>query len=92
MGDFPQALWSSPELVFDFTHLDLDSAMNEIANWYGFTKIVFQHGVKRNIPGMVYAGLLSRYLTLNQLLSIIERSDLHFSIREQEQTILVSEN
>lgn len=92
MGDFPQAQWSSPELFFDFTHLDLDSAMNEIASWYGFTKIVFQHGVKRNIPGMVYAGLLSRYLTLNQLLSIIERSDLHFSIQEQAQTILVSEN
>ena len=92
MRDFPQAQWSSPELFFDFTNLDLDSAMKEIAHWYGFTKVEFQQGIKINIPGMVYAGLLSRYLTLRRLLSIIERSDLHFSIQEQERTILVSEN
>jgi len=88
-GDFPQVQWSSPELFFDFTNLDLDSAMIEIARWYGFNQVAFQQGMKTTIPGMVYTGKLSRYLTLSRLLSILERSDLHFSI--QGRTIVVSE-
>lgn len=91
-GDFPQAQWSSPELFFDFTHVDLQTAMQQIARWYGYTYVIFKDGVKKDIPGMVFSGQISRYLTLNHLLAILERKDLHFSIQEREQTILVSEN
>jgi transmembrane sensor len=83
-GDFPKAQWSSPELLFNFSDLDLDSAMTEIAHWYGITKVNYQDGIDRKTPGTVFTGNISRYLTLQQLLSILERSDLHFLIQGQE--------
>jgi hypothetical protein len=89
-GDFPQAQWSSPELYFDFTHLDLDSAMKEIARWYGISNVEIDRKINRKIRGTVMFGKISRYLPLQQLLSTIESTDLHFSI--QGQTILVTTN
>jgi transmembrane sensor len=89
-GDFPQAQWSSPELFFDFSDLSLDSAMDQIAQWYAMSKVEFQPGMNRKKRGTVYIGKISRYLSLEQLLSIIERNDLHFTI--QDRTILVSNN
>lgn len=86
-GDFLNAKWSSPELLFDFSKKNLDSAMQEIAHWYGMPHIQFQPGLDRKTPGIVLAGHASRYLTLPQLLSVLERADLHFSI--QGQTIIV---
>jgi ferric-dicitrate binding protein FerR (iron transport regulator) len=86
-GDFPEAHWSSAELVFNFTHIDLDSAMKEIAQWYDVPYVHFQPGIDRRKPGTVYTGKISRYLSLRQLLDILERDDLHFTI--QGQTILV---
>lgn len=87
-GDFPQAQWSSPELPFDFTYLSLDSAMREIAYWYGKNSVEFGTGIDRETPGTVLIGKLSRYLTLRHLLSILDRNDLHFST--QGQTIRVN--
>lgn len=86
-GDFPEAHWSSAELVFNFTNIDLDSAMKEIAQWYDVPAVRFQPGINRKTPGTVYTGKISRYLSLQQLLAILERDDLHFSI--QGQMILV---
>ena len=86
-GDFPEAQWSSAELVFNFSNINLDSAMKEIAQWYDIPHVHFQPGIDRRSPGTVYTGKISRYLSLQQLLAILERDDLHFSIRDQ--TILV---
>lgn len=86
-GDFPEAHWSSAELVFNFTHIDLDSAMKEIAQWYDVPAVHFEPGVNRKTPGTAYMGKISRYLSLQQLLAILERDDLHFAI--QGQAILV---
>ena len=83
-GDFPKANWSSPELLFDFSDMDLDDAMKEIAAWYGISNVWFQPGIDRKRPGRVFTGKVSRYLTLRQLLSILDRNDLHFSIRGRE--------
>lgn len=86
-NDFPQPQWSSAELLFDFSNADLDDAMNEIAHWYGMSRVEYIGLINRKTPGKVYTGQLSRYLTLQQLLSILERYNLHFSI--QGKTILV---
>lgn len=86
-NDFPQAKWSSEELLFDFSNADLDDAMNQIAHWYGMSKVEYIGSPDRKTPGKVYTGQLSRYLTLQQLLSILERYNLHFST--QGKTILV---
>jgi hypothetical protein len=87
-GDFPQTQWSSPELFFDFSDLSLDSAMKQIAQWYAMSNVEFQPGMNKKKRGAVYIGKISRYLSLEQLLSIIERNDLHFAIRDR--TILVT--
>jgi hypothetical protein len=81
-GDFPQAQWSSEELFFDFSNMDLDSAMNQIAQWYGKSSVEYRGNVDKKTSGMVYTGKLSRHLKLQQLLSILERDDLHFAIRD----------
>lgn len=86
--DFPIAKWSSPELPFDFSHLNLDSAMKEISRWYGMSIVQYHDGVNRYKRGDVFTGPLSRYQTLKQLLSLIDRNDLHFRI--QGSTIHVS--
>jgi len=86
-NDFPIAHWSSKELLFDFSNQDLDDAMREIARWYGMPRVQFEGSVDRKTRGMVFTGPLSRYLSLQKLLSILEREDLHFSIRGK--TILV---
>ena len=87
-GDFPDAQWSSPEQVFDFSNMNLDGAMKEIARWYGISKVWIRPGIDRTTPGTVLVGKVSRYLPLPKLLSILDRADLHFTI--QDQTILVT--
>lgn len=89
-NDFIQAKWSSPELLFDFSNVNLDDAMHEIARWYGMSKVEYIGSMDRKTRGKVFIGQLSRYLTLQQLLSILERYNLHFSI--QGSTILVRGN
>jgi FecR protein len=88
-GDLPQVEWSSPELFFDFSDLGLDSAMKEIARWYSIDTVSYHTQLDRKKPGTVFVGPISRYISLPQLLSILDRNDLHFSI--QGQTILVSD-
>jgi transmembrane sensor len=88
-GDFPAAHWSSPEQFFDFTDVDLDSAMKEIARWYGVTTVLYRTRVDRKKPGTVFVGPISRYISLSQLLAILDRKELHFSI--QGAAILVSD-
>lgn len=80
-SDFPDVTWSSPDLAFDFSNDDLETAMKEIARWYGISKVIYLEPIDKKTRGMVFTGEISRYLTLQQLLSIIERDDLHFSIK-----------
>lgn len=87
-NDFPMAKWSSKELVFDFSNDNLEDAMREIARWYGVPEVKFDVSIDKKTRGMVYIGPLSRYLTLQQLLSVLERKGVHFSIQGKE--ILVS--
>jgi|GEM_PF-6498265 len=87
-GGFPKMpQWSSKERPFDFSDMNLDSAMTEIAHWYALSKVKFDPAIDRTKMGTVFSGKLSRYLTLQRLLSILERNDLHFQI--QGQTLLV---
>lgn len=79
-GDFPNAKWSSPELLFDFTNMNLEGAMHEVARWYGVDSVQYGHGVDKKTRGTVLTGRVSRYLTLPQLLELLDRADLHFSI------------
>ena len=83
-NDFPVAVWSSKELVFDFSNDNLNDAMHEIARWYGMPEVKFDLSVDKTTRGMVYSGPISRYLTLQQLLNILERKGVHFSIQGQE--------
>lgn len=87
-GDFPEADWTGPELFFDFTGLSLDSIMNQIANWYGYPKVKFRGNPDRTTPGAVYDGQISRYLTLEQLFSILNHTGLHFSIQEDHSLLV----
>ena len=86
-NDFTGKEFSSPELLFDFSNEDLDDAMSEIARWYGMSNVEYIGSIDRKTRGKVLIGQVSRYLTLQQLLSILDRYDLHFSI--QGNTILV---
>jgi len=88
--DFPLAKWSSPELTFDFTNASLEEAMHTIAQWYGIPKVEFEGSVDKHTKGKVFIGPISRYLTLQQLLNVLENNKLHFSI--QENSILVKGN
>ena len=81
-GDFPEAHWSSEELCFNFSNMELNSAMNEIASWYGLAKVRYQGEIDTTARGVVYTGKLSRYLTPQQLVVILDRNDLHFSIQD----------
>jgi transmembrane sensor len=83
-GDFPEAHWSSKELYFNFSQLNLESAMKQIAQWYDIKYVTFENGIDKKTPGKVFTGNISRFLSLPQLLSILERNDLHFDIRAQE--------
>jgi hypothetical protein len=88
-GGFPKMpQWSSKERPFDFSDMNLDSAMTEIAHWYALSRVEFDPTIDRKRTGTVFSGKLSRYLTLQRLLSILERNDLHFQIRGQ--TLLVT--
>lgn len=88
-GGFPMTpQWSSKERPFDFSDMNLDSAMTEIAHWYALSKVKFDPAIDRKRTGTVFSGKLSRYLTLQRLLSILDRNELHFQI--QGQTLLVT--
>ncbi|WP_349316689.1 FecR family protein [Chitinophaga sp. MM2321] len=62
-------------MVFDFNQCDLKAVMRQISRWYD-VDIVYTSV----IPSMRFYGKMGRDLTLVQILSILEKSDVHFKI------------
>lgn len=62
-------------MVFDFNECDLKAVMRQISRWYD-VDIVYTSV----IPSMRFYGKMGRDLTLVQILSILEESDIHFRI------------
>jgi len=83
LGDLPPIRWSSAETVFDFSRMNLDSAMHQIAEWYGIDSVKIAHGIDRTTPGIVLCGTVGRKVSLARLLMSLDRDNMHFSLQNK---------
>ena len=63
---------------FDFRHKNLNEAMTEIRVHYRMDTVIYQNHVDTATRGTVLDGLPEKSLTIDQLLGMLDRSDLHF--------------
>jgi hypothetical protein len=72
---------------FDFRHKNLNEAMTEIRIQYSMDTVIYQNEVDTATRGTVLNGLPEKSLTIDQLLGMLNRNDLHF--KRNGKTILV---
>ncbi len=72
---------------FDFRHKNLNEAMTEIRSHYKMDTVIYQNHVDTATRGTVLDGLPEKSLSIDQLLGILDRKDLHFT--RDGKTILV---
>lgn len=77
-----RVIWD--EGVFDFRHKSLAEAMVEIIRYYKMDTVIFYKGVDTATKGTVLDGLPEKSLTVDELLSILNRKSLHFDRKGQK--------
>jgi transmembrane sensor len=68
--------------VFDFNGAGLKKVMQQLERWYDI-EVVYQ----KNIPDIIFFGKMTKNLTLNDLLMILEKSNVHFKIEGRKITV-----
>lgn len=61
--------------MFSFNDADIKSIMRQLARWYNV-----EVAYPGNIPQLTFSGGIGRDLTLQQVLKVLEKSDVHFKI------------
>lgn len=61
--------------LFDFNEMGLKEAMQQLERWYDI-EVTYE----KNIPDIRFFGKLTKNITLNDLLLILEKSKVHFQI------------
>ncbi len=65
--------------VFNFNNAYLDQVLRQLSRWYD-VQVVYE----KNIPSMKFYGEMGRDLNLSQVLTILEKSGVHFTIDEKK--------
>lgn len=61
--------------LFDFDNVSLKQAMREIERWYNI-EVVYEN----EVPEITFGGKLPKSISLNDLLSVLEESNVHFRL------------
>ena len=61
--------------LFDFNDAGLREAMQQLERWYDI-EVTYE----KNIPDIRFFGKMTKNITLNDLLLILEKSKVHFQI------------
>lgn len=68
---------------FQFDHVKLEAIMRQISRWYDVT-IRYEGAV----PQLEFGGQIQRNLTLNQVLKLLNKSEVHFRIEGKEVIVM----
>lgn len=68
---------------FQFNHVKLEAIMRQISRWYDVT-IRYEGAV----PQLEFGGQIQRNLTLNQVLKLLNKSEVHFRIEGKEVIVM----
>lgn len=71
------------EGYFYFKKADIQTVMRQLGRWYGVTT-----RYEGNIPVNHFSGSISNSLTLLEVLEILEKSDIHFSLDGKEVVVM----
>lgn len=69
--------------LFDFSNAGLKEVMNQLERWYDID-VVYE----KNVRDIRFFGKMTRNITLNDLLMILERSKVHFRIEGRKLVVL----
>jgi len=71
------------EGYFHFKKADIETVMRHLGRWYGVTA-----RYEGNLPEHHFSGAISNSLTLLEVLEILEKSDIHFSLDGKEVVVM----
>jgi transmembrane sensor len=71
------------EGYFHFKKADIETVMRQLGRWYGVTA-----RYEGNLPERHFSGAISNSLTLLEVLEILEKSDIHFSLDGREVVVM----
>jgi transmembrane sensor len=71
------------EGYFHFKRADIETVMRQLGRWYGVTA-----RYESNLPERHFSGAISNSLTLLEVLEILEKSDIHFSLNGKEVVVM----
>lgn len=71
------------EGYFYFKKADIETVMRQLGRWYGVTA-----RYEANLPEHHFSGAISNNLTLLEVLEILEKSNIHFSLDGKEVTVM----
>ncbi|HQS51741.1 MAG: hypothetical protein B7X86_03840 [Sphingobacteriales bacterium 17-39-43] len=71
------------EGYFYFKKADIETVMRQLGRWYGVTA-----RYEANLPEHHFSGAISNNLTLLEVLEILEKSDIHFSLDGKEVIVM----
>ncbi|WP_158644176.1 FecR family protein [Pseudobacter ginsenosidimutans] len=69
--------------AFDFSNTSLGEMMRQLSRWYNIT-VEYPQG----IPALEFEGKMSRNITLNGLLKILDQSGVHFRLEDTKLIVL----
>ena len=69
--------------AFDFSNTSLGEMMRQLSRWYNIT-VEYPQG----IPALEFEGKMSRNITLNGLLKILDQSGVHFRLEDKKLIVL----
>lgn len=71
------------EGYFYFKRADIETVMRQLGRWYGVTA-----RYEANLPEQHFSGAISNSLTLLEVLEILEKSNIHFSLDGKEVVVM----
>ncbi|MDP2412647.1 FecR family protein [Daejeonella sp.] len=71
------------EGYFYFKRADIETVMRQLGRWYGVTA-----RYEANLPEQHFSGAISNSLTLLEVLEILEKSNIHFSLDGKEVIVM----
>ncbi|WEK34402.1 MAG: FecR domain-containing protein [Candidatus Pseudobacter hemicellulosilyticus] len=70
--------------VFDFENMGLEEAMRQLERWYDI-EVVYEEG----IPRIFFTGKMSKDISLNGLLKLLEEAKVHFRLEEGRRLVVL---
>jgi transmembrane sensor len=69
--------------IFNFNKLPLREVLRQLARWYD-VEVVYQKGV----PDIMFVGEMERDLTLNQVLNVLSKMEVHFKLEGRKLIVM----